>query len=198
MARTDTSGEAGTRRRLDLTLSCIGSSPRRRARPPAAPAAQPRRPETRMADGDRCPRCERGGGILVRLRELAYPLFREVHIAPRSPSDRYRHAEERAHWRMSGGEPGRVRVGSNVGQPGRSWVVDQHPKHTTTAGPVPDRALLVLRKPASDPSRFELVDRLVLLAASWRTGSRPVGRRVQSRRYCPSNPYRNRRSAHCC
>ena len=101
-----------------------------------------------MVHSDRRPSCERGGRILVRFRELAGPLLRQV--TPGSAADDYRHAEERAHRRMLCGKPGGARVGGHVGQPERSWVSNQCPKDTTTAGPSANCSLLVLGEPVSD------------------------------------------------
>lgn len=41
-------------------------------------------------------------------------------------------------------------MGAHVGQPEWSWITNQHPENATTARPVADRSLLLLREPASD------------------------------------------------
>jgi hypothetical protein len=116
---------------------------------PPPPLLRAERP--RVADGHRRPVGEHPHRLLVLIVEAPAGLLGEVEVPPRLTAHQDRHAQERAHRRVTDGKPVRLRMQPDVSDPQRPGIRDQLAEHAATAREITDprRGLCI------DPGRDE-------------------------------------------
>ena len=117
--------------------------------------------EPGVVDRDRRPVGEDHGGLLVGVGErLAVLLLGQVEVAPDLVADHHRHAEERLHLRVRGGEAVGLRMVADVLEPQRARLLDQQPEDPPAAREIADRAVRLGSIPAV-MKRVELLPAVV-------------------------------------